>query len=241
MKLLSLSILTFLIFFSEYSFSQTFEKDSLLYFNSLSSKEEMNHWIMEGAGNTEFKNGWMQMFSLNNREHHVLWCPIDFPESFIAEWEVQNQDVSAGLCIVFFAAKGQHGEDIFATSLPKRNGDFNGYIKGAINNYHISYYANGRDEPGREIANLRKNKGFYKVQSDNPGIPIRSTAMHRIKLIKYLGKIIMYIDDRKVIDWTDDGKHFGALLGSGKIGFRQMKWTHFAYRNFKVWRCIKKG
>ena len=33
----------------------------------------------------------------------------------------------------------------------------------------------------------------------------------------------------------------GALLGSGKIGFRQMKWTHFAYRNFKVWRCIKKG
>jgi hypothetical protein len=24
-------------------------------------------------------------------------------------------------------------------------------------------------------------------------------------------------------------------LGEGKIGFRQMEWTHFAYRNFKVW------
>lgn len=41
--------------------------------------------------------------------------------------------------------------------------------------------------------------------------------------------------DRKIIDWTDDGKEYGPVLGGGKIGLRQMQWTHFRYRNFKVW------
>lgn len=46
----------------------------------------------------------------------------------------------------------------------------------------------------------------------------------------------MFVDDRKIIDWTDDGKRFGPVLGAGKIGFRQMRWSHFRYRDFKVWQ-----
>ena len=46
---------------------------------------------------------------------------------------------------------------------------------------------------------------------------------------------MMYVDERKIIDWQDDGKKYGPVLQSGKIGFRQMKWTRFAYRNFNVW------
>ena len=60
-----------------------------------------------------------------------------------------------------------------------------------------------------------------------------------MKLIKQEGKILMYIDDRKIIDWTDDGIKYGKILEDGKIGFRQMQWTHFAYRNFKVWENSK--
>ena len=56
-----------------------------------------------------------------------------------------------------------------------------------------------------------------------------------MKLVKKGGKIVFFIDDRKIIDWTDDGVKYGKILGVGNIGFRQMQWTHFAYRNFKVW------
>jgi hypothetical protein len=49
----------------------------------------------------------------------------------------------------------------------------------------------------------------------------------------------MFVDGRKIIDWLDDGKTYGEVLGSGKMGFRQMQWTHFRYRNFKVWNLKK--
>ena len=130
-----------------------------------------------------------------------------------------------------------NGEDIFDASLPKRDGTFTKYTKGAINNYHISYYANSKDHPGRETAHMRKNKGFHKVQEDEIGIPLSSKAIHKIQLIKFEGIVQLFIDERKVIDWKDNGQKFGKILQGGKIGFRQMKWTQFNYRNFNVWEC----
>ncbi len=218
------------------SFSQEFPKGKLLYSNSLATSEMVNDWVMEGPGKIEFKNNWMHVYSPNEEGHHVFWCPVDFPGNFIAEWEAQNQEIDAGLCIVFFAAKGLNGESILDASMPLRTfGIFTDYTKGAMNDYHISYYANGRDNPNRETANLRKNKGFNLVQTGEIGIPAQSKAIHKMKLIKQEGKILMFIDDRKIIDWTDDGKKYGKILEDGKIGFRQMQWTHFAYRNFNVW------
>jgi hypothetical protein len=228
-----------LIIYCHLAFGQYYTKGTLLYSNSLSVPPDTAGWIMEGPGEIDFIDGWMQMYSVKEAGHHVFWCSKNFPESFVAEWEVKNLHPEAGLCIVFFAARGLEGEDLFDSSLANRNGSFNDYIKGDINNYHISYYANGKDDPGREIANLRKNKGFYKVQSNEPGIPIHSTAIHKIKLLKFEGTIQLFIDERKVIDWIDKGLKYGPVLSSGKIGFRQMKWTRFAYRNFKVWECVK--
>ena len=71
------------------------------------------------------------------------------------------------------------------------------------------------------------------------GIPIESLASHHLKLIKDAGHIVMYVEDRKVIDWQDDGIKYGSLIEDGKIGFRQMKWTRFAYRNLKVYQLKK--
>ncbi len=215
-----------------------YQKGKLVYVNPLSSKEDTTGWRMEGAGQVEFSKGWMKMFSPNEKGHHVFWCPHEFPEIFIAEWEVQNLHTEAGLCIVFLAAKGLNAEDIFDSLLPKRNGTFKEYTNGAINNYHISYYANSKDHPGRETTHLRKNKGFHLVQEKEPGIPLRSQAIYKIQLVKFEGRIQLFIDGRKAIDWVDDGQKFGKILQGGKIGFRQMKWTQFAYRNFNVWECI---
>lgn len=215
-------------------------KGELIYQNSLFSAESAKDWKMEGPGKVEFKNSWMEMYSPGEEFHHVYWCPETFPGSFIAEWEAQNLNTDAGLCIVFFSAMGKNGEDIFDPSFPQRDGTFAHYTKSDfLNCYHISYYANGKERPGREISHLRKNSGFNLVQEKKPGIPVKSTEIHKIKLIKNDARIRMFVDGRKIIDWTDDDEKYGPVLQRGKIGFRQMKWTHFRYRNFKVWEMGK--
>lgn len=92
---------------------------------------------------------------------------------------------------------------------------------------------------GREISHLRKNTGFNLVQEVEPGIPIKSKAIHKITLIKEEAHILMFIDGRKIIDWQDDGQKYGPVLRDGKMGFRQMQWTDFQYRNFQVWDIKK--
>jgi len=210
-------------------------KGKLLYENSLSKDEMVKDWKMEGPGELKFKNGWMEMHSPNKKWDHVFWCPQNFPESFNAEWQMQNMDTTSGLVIVFFAAKGINGEDIFDAAMPKRDGTFKYYNKGRIDCYHISYYSNNPKNPERNDSHLRKDPMFALLQTGEEGIPQNSIKVHGIRLVKNHAHIIMYVDDRKVIDYTDDGNTFGPVYTSGKIGFRQMRWTDFRYRNFKVW------
>jgi hypothetical protein len=225
-----------LLFISINLFAQDFQKGKLIYTNNFSTENDVKDWRMEGPGKLEFVDKAMQMYSPNEEGHHVFWCPLDFPKNFIAEWDAQDLETDAGLCIIFFAAKGLQGQSIFDSSLPKRTtGVFTDYTKGAMNCYHISYYANAQDDPHRETANLRKNKGFNLVQTGEKGIPIESKDLHHVKLIKDNGHILMFVDDRKIIDWLDDGIKYNFILEDGKIGFRQMRWTRFQYKNFKVW------
>ena len=215
-------------------------KGDLLYNNALDQVMATKEWVLEGPAKVEFRDDWMEMYSPGKEGHHVYWCPEEFPTSFIAEWEMQNLDTDAGLCIIFFAARGTAGENIFDPGLRTRNGIFSGYTKSDINCYHISYYANTPNAPDRPFSHLRKNTGFHKVHIGKAPLRSKSIAVHKVTLIKDANHIIMYLDDRKIIDWRDDGRTYGPVLGSGKMGFRQMRWTHFRYRNFKVWNLAGK-
>jgi hypothetical protein len=212
-----------------------FKKGAILYHNDLSSDADVAGWKMEGPGKVTFEGGAMKMESLDEAFHHVFWCPQDFPGSFVAEWSVQNLKPAAGLLIVFFAAQGLKGEDMFDPALKPRGGAFTDYTRGDIRNYHISYYANGRNEPGRLNANIRKNKGFDFVQKGRAGIPVDSTAVHQITLVKADNQIVLFIDGREAINWLDTGKTGGTPHDGGKIGFRQMKWSRFLYSGFTVY------
>lgn len=212
-----------------------FKKGAVLYHNDLSCEADVAGWVMEGPGKVSFAENALLMESPNEQFHHVFWCPEDFPGSFIAEWTVQNKKLQAGLLIVFFAAQGLKGEDLFDPGLKPRSGAFTGYTRGDIRNYHISYYANGRNEPGRLNANLRKNKGFNFIQHGRAGIPVDSADAHKITLVKADSRIVLFIDGREVINWLDTGKVAGGVHGTGKIGFRQMKWSRFLYRDFTVY------
>lgn len=212
------------------SLAQSINKGKCLYAMDLQDTTALSDWIMEGKGRKEVKDGWINLFSPGEAGHWVMWYPNNLPMDFIAEWEVQNLHPEAGLCIVFFAATGVQGEDLFSSNLAQRKGVFKQYTQGDINNYHISYYANNPREWGRVKTNLRKNKGFKKVQSMREGIPKSSTQIHRCRLMKVGGRILFYVDERLVIDWKDE-----QPWGGGKFGFRQMKWTNFRYRNLKIW------
>ncbi|PHS03105.1 MAG: LuxR family transcriptional regulator [Blastopirellula sp.] len=211
------------------------KQGKLLYQSAMDSKESVQGWVMEGPGTVEFADGWMSMKSPGEKMHHVFWCPEIFPESFVAQWEMQNQHLEAGLCIVFFAATGLKGEDVLDPSLPKRDGTFKQYNKGGLKNYHISYYANTPNKPNRKMSHLRKNPGANMVSEGMRGIEVTSSAVHQITLLKEGPRIRLYVDQRSIIDWTDDGTMNGEPRGAGKFALRQMQWTQFRYRNFKVW------
>lgn len=212
-----------------------FLKGKLIYANSLSDSGQLQDWVMEGPGRLSFSDGWMDMYSPNKKWDHVLWCPADFPESFIAEWDLQNREIQEGLVIIFFAAKGAGNRDIFDKSMPARDGTFKYYNRGEMNCYHISYYANNPKLPDRGNSHLRKDPSFALLQTGAEGIPAKSTGIHHVCLIKKQGRIVMYVDNNKIIDYNDEGKENGPVYGAGKIGFRQMRWSHFRYRDFKVW------
>ncbi|MFM1875728.1 MAG: hypothetical protein RL266_1465 [Bacteroidota bacterium] len=220
--------------FSLFSDARGQEKE-LIYSNTLTSADSVADWVMEGPGDMELDSSGLVMCSPGEEGHHVLWCPREFPERFVAEWEVRNLHPEAGLCIVFFAAKGRGDESVLAEELATQTGIFKQYTKGDIDNYHISYYANTPTQQDRPHSHLRKNRGFRKVQEGEIGIAADSEAVHHVRLVKDRGHIRMEVDGRMILDWTDDGERYGKVLGSGWIGFRQMKWTKMMYRNFRVW------
>jgi hypothetical protein len=208
----------------------------------LASQDDIDEWILEGPGEVTFKDGWMQMRSTRPdasggvNGHIVNWCPNDFPADFVAEWEVQVLS-DWGLNIVFFAAKGENGEDIFDPSLPARDGTFTHYIKGAVKSYHISYHANTPGAPGRSTSNLRKNNRFLLISAGPVAIPADSREVHQVRLVKDGAHIQLQVDGRVSIDYVDPGTdRYGPVYGGGKFGLRQMQWTVARYRNLKIWR-----
>jgi hypothetical protein len=216
-------------------------KGELLYWSAMSSEASLEGWTMEGPGRVVCKDGWMEMWSPGERMHHVYWCPETFPASFAAEWECQNLHLEAGLCIVFFCAAGLEGQDVLDPTLLPRDGTFSQYNNGALKNYHISYYANTPSVPDRPVARLRKNPGHTIVAEGPPGIVTSSSEIHHVRLLKTGARIQLWADERSIIDWSDDGTTLGAPYGAGKIALRQMQWTQFRYRNFRVWGVRDSG
>ena len=215
--------------------SLTYQKQSLIYQNQFSSPNDLMGWVMEGEAKAVVKDNALEMYSPQQKSHHVFWCPEELPANFLLEWEMQNLNPNAGLCIVFFAAKGTNGKDVMHPSLKKRSGIFSQYTKSDLNNYHISFYANNPKKPNRPFAHLRKNKGFVTVQYGERGIAANSTFLHKLQLVKKENHITMAIDGREIINWIDEAGKHGPVYEEGKFAFRQMQWSHFRYQNLKIW------
>lgn len=209
----------------------------LLYANALDHPDRVQSWVMEGPGILTAKDGWLHLESERPdgpQGHMVFWCPEDFPDSFIAEWEFVLED-PVGLCIVFFAATGPDGQSIFDPEMSPRSGQFGHYVYSDLHAYHISYYASTPWVP-RSMANLRKNPGLHLL--GNGPIEVRAIGgkVYRAQLVKDGPHLRMSIDGHTIIDTIDTGEQFDQPLKGGKIGLRQMQWTEARYRNFQVYQ-----
>ncbi len=211
-------------------------RGEILYESMMDTPGTVEGWVAEGPLDKRFEDGALQMRSVDFSGNTVLWCPEEFPESFVAEWEFKPLS-HYGLAIIFFAAKGENGEDIFDPALPSRDGEFRHYIRGAITSYHVSYFANVENfQMGRIDSNLRKNNQFYRVGGGPVAIAPGTEGWQHIRLVKDGNRIQLFANGQISVDWTDDDpERYGPPHGGGNIGFRQMSPTVGAYRNFRVW------
>jgi hypothetical protein len=202
---------------------------------------EGKDWVFEGPGRAWTEAGRLHMESFEPEEggHIVLWNTRVFPEDFLLEFGMSPKDSSNGLNIVFLSAKSREGGGIFDLDLPLRKGVFKNYHSGALDGYHVSYWACSQAGGGtpRRTANFRKNYGFYLVSCGIDRIAGEGPGPHRVRVLKTGGKLVVETRGRIAAAFDDDGKTYGPVWGAGAIGLRQMGHTHRAsYTHFKVWK-----
>lgn len=219
----------------------------LLYENCLKEKSDIEGFVLEGQGEIWFQDACMHMKNaisseLGQKANYVLWCPEVFPNNIRIEWEFRPL-TDRGLCILFFAAKGRNGKDLFDKSLQMRTGEYVQYHSGDIDAFHVSYYRRKEaDERAFHTCNLRKSKGFYLVTQGADPIPESAEAkeFYQITVEKMGNRVTFSVNGLQVFEYIDDGKTYGPLLSNGRIGFRQLAPLEACYRNLRVYEIGEK-
>jgi len=216
-------------------------KAELIYENPLQTEENVKDFYLEGEAAISFPLQRMRMENKmdpaeGQKSNFVFWCPKDFPENIAITWDFWPVR-EPGLCILFFAAKGRNGENLFADTINKRTGVYDEHHHGDINAYHVSYYRR-KWESEREFhtSNLRKSYGFHLVSQGPDPLPnvMDAKGPYHLSLVKYQGAIQFFINELLIFEFHDDGEKYGPLLHGGKIGFRQMAPLIAEYANLKV-------
>ena len=185
------------------------------------------------AGNLVLESTPGSTQSETHANHLVCWLTKEMPADFLLEFTVRPQNRKQGLNIVFFSARGLHGESVFDPALKPRDGFFSQYHSDDLNSYHVSYCA-----AGRGTAHVRKNAGFHLVAEGKDlvtdGAP---DAFQTLRIYKRAGVMRCTVDDIVSLAYDDDGTTFGPVwTHRGWIGLRQMAHTvRCEYGHFKVW------
>lgn len=225
-----------------------FNYADIVYSNSLANASDAAGFRLEGEARISFPNGRMRMENLRDPEegqksNFVLWCPETFPGDVSIEWEFWPVQ-EPGLCILFLAATGRNGEDLFDSSLAERTGEYPQYHHGDINALHVSYFRRRwPEERAFHTCNLRKSYGFHMVaQGADPIPPVADAAPpYRIQMVKCGAEVAFSINELPIFSWRDEGVNYGPVLGGGKIGLRQMAPLVGEYANLVVRRVSREG
>ncbi len=216
-------------------------RQELIYENALSSPLDIQNFRLEGEAKLTFENGKLQMQNMldpaeGQKSNYVLWCDQIFPKNIAITWKFKPLS-EPGLAMLFFAAQGKSGQNMFDQTLAKRQGEYKQYHHGDINAFHLAYFRR-RFETERAfyVCNLRKSYGAHIVAQGADPIPSVSDLMYpmEMKLVKNQKNVSFYINELPILSYLDDGKTFGPLLGEAYIGFRQMAPLIAEYWDLKV-------
>ncbi len=210
-----------------------------LYSTAFDNADALADWKLEGGKRMSIATGKLVLESdpsgpkpSPSDQHLVCWLTKEMPADFLLEFKMRPQNRKNGLNIIFFNARGLHGESIFDPALKPRSGVFAQYHSGDLNNYHISYWAGERG-----TANIRKNAGFHLVATGKDlVVPAPADSFQTIRLYKHGGTIRLMVDDVVEVAFDDDGKTYGPVwTNPGWIGLRQMAHTvRCEYDDLKV-------
>ena len=204
-------------------------KESLIYENPLSSEEDLRGFRLEGRAGMSFPEGRLRLENaesadLGQKANYVLWCPRPFPADFLMELDFRPIR-EPGLAMIFFAASGKDGRDLFDPVLAPRTGEYVQYHHGEINAFHLSFFRRKeKDERAFHTCNLRKSYGFHLVAQGADPIPDAADAeeMYTLSLLKRGPEVRFAVDGLEVLSFRADGVSWGPLLGGGYIGLRQL-------------------
>lgn len=218
--------------------------EDALFQNDQRVKEPAGYeWVLEGPGVAQARDGICTVASTeaSRLSHLVLWNTRCFPDNILIEFEMNVEDTTRGLTILFFATRNLQGGSPFAPGMEKRGGIFTRYHSGQLNGYHVSYWAcNVQAEIGipRRTANLRKNRGFRMVSVGVDRIGAAEPSFHRVRLLKQGPRVILETRGQLALIYTDsDPPSQSPTWTDGWIGLRQMGSSEkVAYRQLRVWK-----
>jgi hypothetical protein len=218
-----------------------FRLGEVVYQNPFASEGDVAGFRLEGEAVVSFPEGRLRMENaldpaLGQSSNFVYWCPEELPADIVVSWDFWPLR-EPGLCILFFAARGRGKESIFDPGLATRKGEYNQYHHGDIDAFHISYYRRRwPEERAFHTCNLRKSHGFHMVAQGADPLPSveDATPPYRIRLVKCGPHVAFWINDLPILHFLDDGETYGALLGGGWLGFRQMAPLVAEYANLRV-------
>ncbi|WP_171718837.1 DUF1961 family protein [Paenibacillus phytohabitans] len=200
-----------------------------IYRNTLEGPGHVEGFRMEGDGIATFPQGRLRLESKRDAKEGqqanvVFWCPEVCPAELAVSWKFRPLR-EPGLAILFFAAAGAGGKDLFDPSLPVRTGEYDQYHHGEMNAFHISYFRRmWEEERSFHTCNLRKSYGFHLVAQGADPLPdvADMTGAYRMLAVKQGPAVTFAVDGLPLLHWVDDGSSSGPLLAGGRIGFRQM-------------------
>ncbi|WP_461172440.1 YesU family protein [Arthrobacter sp. Z1-9] len=214
-------------------------RTKLLYSNPLNSPADVADWVGEGPLSLGRRDGALELSGLLDDEefgdhaHWTLWCPEEFPDGIRISWEFLPLE-EPGLAMLFFAANGHGGRDLFSSELAPRTGYYPQYHSGDIDTLHVSYFRHKyQSERAFRTCNLRKSAGFELVaQGADPLPPTEDAAdFYRMEVVKDGRRVAFSINGLPLFDWQDPSD---KVLAGGYLGFRQMAPLRAAYRNLAV-------
>ncbi|MEE2522216.1 DUF1961 family protein [Pseudarthrobacter sp. J75] len=217
----------------------------VLYNNALSGPEDIRGWVAEGPvaasidktadGSALELRGTLDDAEHGDHAHWTLWCPTAFPDHIRIRWEFRPLE-EPGLAMLFFAANGQDGKDLFSPGLAQRTGYYPQYHSGDIDALHVSYLRHKYEqERAFRTCNLRKSSGFELVAQGADPLPPAADAVgfYGMEVVKDGPRVSFSINGLQLFNWEDTS---GKVLGAGYLGFRQMAPLRAAYRNLVVER-----